>query len=368
MAVVVPGGVDRSGERRVIPAFVALIGRLSRAHEVHVYALHQEQARGEWRLGGAHVHNVGSGRLLWLRALTAIRAQHRRAPFDMVQALFCGTAGAVAVAASRVLHIPVAIHVAGGELASLCDIGYGGARHAPRRLIERWLLRSADGVTAASAPMIDAIQALGIRARRIPLGAEPRVWCMRTPRRRDLSKPVRLIHVASLNRVKDQPTLLQALAMLRDRGHDFRMEVVGEDTLAGETQALVAQLALESRVRFLGFLTQADTRLQMEQADLLVMSSRHEAGPLVILEAAATGVPTVGTAVGHIAEWAPDAAVAVPTRDAAALARGMESLIVDEDRRLRIAHAAQARAAALDADYTAGEFAELHAALLSARS
>ncbi len=37
----------------------------------------------------------------------------------------------------------------------------------------------------------------------------------------------------------------------------------------------------------------------------MIISSRHEAGPLAVLEAAVKGVPTVGTAVGHIAEWAP---------------------------------------------------------------
>ena len=100
LALVVPGGVDRSGEFRVIPALLTLIGRLARAHEVHVFALHQEAVAGRWELAGATVHNIGDG---WtrLRAIAAIRAEHRRAPFDLVQAIFSGSCSLVAVAAAK---------------------------------------------------------------------------------------------------------------------------------------------------------------------------------------------------------------------------------------------------------------------------
>jgi glycosyltransferase involved in cell wall biosynthesis len=92
----------------------------------------------------------------------------------------------------------------------------------------------------------------------------------------------------------------------------------------------------------------------------LWISSRHEAGPLAVLEAAVAGVPTVGTAVGHIAEWSPDAAVAVPVGDAASLARETASLLGDDRRRLALALEAQRRALAQDADWTARRFEELY--------
>ena len=73
------------------------------------------------------------------------------------------------------------------------------------------------------------------------------------------------------------------------------------------------------------------------------MSSRHEAGQLVVLEAAIAGVPTVGTGVGYVAEWAPDAAVAVPVHDANALADETLKLLQDDERRLAVAREAQRR-------------------------
>ena len=99
----------------------------------------------------------------------------------------------------------------------------------------------------------------------------------------------------------------------------------------------------------------------------MIISSRHEAGPLALLEAGVKGVPTVGTAVGHIAEWAPHAAASVPVGDSAALARVTAGMISDEDRRLRIAREALRRATQEDADYTARSIQAIYATL-TARS
>ncbi|GAB3787939.1 glycosyltransferase family 4 protein [Dyella agri] len=364
IALVVPGGVDRSGEFRVIPALLALIGRLARTHEVHVFALHQEATPGRWELAGAQIHNIGEGRTR-LRAISAIRTEHRRAPFDAIHAIFSGSCSLVAVVAAKLLRRPSLVHIAGGELIALPGIAYGGRRTWKARLREALVLRGADAITAASTPILDSLRALGLEARRVPLGVDLMVWPPRAPRGRDAG-PARLIHVASLNRVKDQPTLLHALALLAEAGLEFEMDIVGVDTLQGEMQRLACQLSLDGHVRFLGFKTQRELRPLMESVDLLVMSSLHEAGPLVTLEAAAVGVPTVGTAVGHIAEWAPTAALAVPVGDAAALADAIGRLLGDEELRLRLAAGAQCRALREDADHTARTFEALYRRLHSA--
>ena len=84
-----------------------------------------------------------------------------------------------------------------------------------------------------------------------------------------------------------------------------------------------------------------------------------------MLEAAVAGVPTVGTAVGHVADWSRAAAVAVPIGDAAALVPEVEALLADEPRRMAIATEAQARAIAIDADYTATAFERIYAEMVS---
>jgi glycosyltransferase involved in cell wall biosynthesis len=366
IALVVPGGVDRSGQYRVIPALLALIKRLSDRNDVHVFATMQETGPGEWPLHGAQVHNIGMHRTA-LRAVRAIRSVHRAEPFNVIHSIWSGTCGLIAVTAARMLGIPCLIHVAGGELVALHEISFGGRLSWRGRIREAVVLRAAHQVTAASLPVIRSLSNFGLRGERVPLGVDLGVWPGREPVRRAAGRIPQLIHLASLNRVKDQTTLLRAMALLMQSGESFRMDIVGEDTLQGAVQSLTGCLGLSAHVHFHGFLTQAQLRPIVEAADIMVMSSRHETGPLAMLEAAVAGVPTVGTAVGHIAEWAPDASVAVPVGDAIALAGAVRQLLGDEDLRLRIATAAHRRAVAEDADYTSRQFEALYARLTGSR-
>jgi glycosyltransferase involved in cell wall biosynthesis len=240
------------------------------------------------------------------------------------------------------------------------EINYGGSLSWQGRLREAAVLRAANAVTAASLPMIRALASRGIGARRVPLGVDLDVWRPREPSRREPDGIVRLIHVASLNRVKDQTTLMRALARLSESELRFEVDVVGEDTLAGDIQALARRLGLADKVRFHGYLTQGQLRPLVEAAHLMVIASRHEAGPLAVLEAAVVGVPTVGTAVGHVAEWSPQAARSVKVGDWEALANAIAELIDDETLRLRIARAAFELATREDADFTAREFESLY--------
>jgi glycosyltransferase involved in cell wall biosynthesis len=367
VAIVAPGGVDRSGEVRVIPAVVALIGRLAVENDVHVFATHQDAAPGTWMLEGARVHNLGVPRTAW-RAVQAIRREHRARPFDVIHALWAGRHGAIAVGAGKLLGAPSVVHVAGGELVALDDIGYGGCRTLRGRALQRAVLRAATAVTCASQPIADQIAARGVTPERLPLGVDLRHWPVRSPVRRHADEPIRLLHVASLNAVKDQATFMHALRRLADEGREFGVDVVGEDTLGGRVQALAEELGLASRVRFHGFLPQRALRPIVERAHVAVISSRHEAGPIVMLEAALAGVPTVGTAVGHLAEWSPNAALAVPCRDPAALARAIATLLDDEERRLSVASAASRNAQREDAAHTTRAFSELYRRLAAMRS
>jgi glycosyltransferase involved in cell wall biosynthesis len=366
IALVVPGGVDRSGERRVIPALLALLERLCRRHEVQVFALRQEPRPGAWDLAGARIHNIGD-RWTRMRAIGTIYGAYRAARPAVVHAIFSGSCGLVAVASAALLRVPSLVHVGGSELAALPAIGYGDALRWQGRLREALVLRAASAITAASEPVVASLARLGLPARRVPLGVDLEAWPPREPRPRSPDEPARLIHVASLNRVKDQGTMLAALALLANEGLRFEMDIVGEDTLGGEVQAIAARLGLLRHVRFRGFLPQRQLRPLVEAAHLMIICSRHETGPLAVLEAAAVGVPSVGTDVGHIAEWSPQAAMAVPVGDAAALARALARMLADEQLRLNIARKAHELALREDADYTAARFEDLYRTLAGRR-
>lgn len=352
VALVVAGGVDRSGTHRVIPALLALIRRLAHRCELHVFALRQEPEPSRYSLLGAAVHNIGSRVSRW-RALAAIAQEHRRSPFHVLHAVWAVPCGDLAAVAGRLLRTPVLLHIFGGELAALPDIAYGGRCTRRGRLAVRLALRGASRIAALSAPLQETIEAMGYQAERLPLGVDPEAWPPRVPRPRDPGRLAALLHVGSLNRVKDQATLLRAAALLAGNGLEFTLDVAGEDTLAGEVQRTARALGVAGRVRFHGFLTHDRLRPLAERSDLLIVSSRHEAGPAVVREAATVGVATVGTAVGYVGEWAPEAAVAVAVGDAAALARAIAALLAVDARRLAVACEARDRAVREDADWSA---------------
>src|SRR5439155_25742850 len=103
-----------------------------------------------------------------------------------------------------------------------------------------------------------------------------------------------------------------ALARIIRCGLDVHLDVVGDDTLDGAVQALARALGVDGHVTFHGFRPTDALAAFYARAHVHVVSSRHEAASVVVLEAASTGLATVGTAAGYVADWTPDRAVAVP--------------------------------------------------------
>jgi glycosyltransferase involved in cell wall biosynthesis len=145
--------------------------------------------------------------------------------------------------------------------------------------------------------------------------------------------------------VKDQATLLSAAAALRERGYAFQLDVVGTGPLEADLRSLARSLGLSEKIRWRGVVPHDQMPQTYQRADLFVLSSRHEAQGMVALEAAACGVPVVGTAVGVIPELRP-AARTIRVGDAGGLADGMAELLDDEPTRLRSGCAARERALA----------------------
>jgi glycosyltransferase involved in cell wall biosynthesis len=359
LAILLHGGVDRSGETRVTPVFLWLLERLARRHHVHVFSFNQEPEPASWELVGARVRNIGPGKGWRRRLAAAFAAEHRASPFELVHGIFGwgGTYGALLGWRHRV---PVLFHPSGAELVALEDIGYGMRCTARGRFELRIAVAGARRVTVATAYMRELAAALRIVTERVPLGVAIDRWPPCDPRPREASQPVRLVHVGDIRPVKDHAMLLSAAELLRRAGLDFHLDMVGLDTMGGAVQRSACARALQPQVRWHGVLGRDALRALMERADILLLSSRHEAEPLVVLEAAVAGVPTVGTNVGHVADWAPHAAVAVAVGDADALARETMALVADEPRRLSVAREAQRRALAIDADFTAATFERIY--------
>jgi glycosyltransferase involved in cell wall biosynthesis len=361
IALIVPGGVDRSGVQRVIPVLLGLIDTLALRHRVTVISLAPEPVPSTYTLCGAQVYALGRARLGTQLGRTI--ALLRNDPPDVLHAFWLGATSTLAWLVGRMLGRPSVASLGGGELVHIAEIGYGGNHEFRSRVHSELAIRFAAALTAGSHYALAPLQRRRPAARWLPLGVVRRDVACCVPANHAQHK--QLLHVASLNRVKDQPTLLRAVALAAARLAPQRvvLDIVGEDTLGGAIHREAQRLGLAETVRFHGFLPNNCVRTMLDAADLYLLSSRHESQCVAVLEAALAGVPTVGTAVGLLPELAPSAAWAVPIGDAAALAEGIVALLNDEQRRQALGSAARQWAMAHDAAWTGQQFEAIYEAV-----
>jgi glycosyltransferase involved in cell wall biosynthesis len=338
LGLVTPG-FSASESDWCIPALLDLVRGLAREHDVRVLSLRYPFSRRPYRVHGAAVQPLGAGPargpgrfLMWARALRHLRAEHARRPFDALHALWAHEPAALALWAGRRLGVPVLVSVLGGELELLADIDYGGSRGRLNQRLVAYSLRHARWLTAGSRflePRVRARAASPARVALWPLGVDGQRF-QRGPVPSDaptLDGRPALLHVASLVPVKDQALLLEAFSGLRAQAPEARLHVVGDGPLRGTLQARVARLELTGQVRFHGSLPHDALPPIYRQAHVLVQSSRFESQGLVTLEAAASGCPALGTAVGVLPELFP--AWTAPPGEAAALTALLERALAN---------------------------------------
>jgi glycosyltransferase involved in cell wall biosynthesis len=132
--------------------------------------------------------------------------------------------------------------------------------------------------------------------------------------------------VGRLQPVKNHALLLRAAAPLLARA-SARLVFVGDGPELEALRGLAAELRVSEAVTFLGY--QQDVPRWLSALDCFAMSSHTEGLPLVLIEAMASGLPTVCTAVGGIPAAVGDAGALVEAGDEAALAAQLASFVAD---------------------------------------
>ncbi|MGC9222922.1 MAG: glycosyltransferase [Terracidiphilus sp.] len=130
--------------------------------------------------------------------------------------------------------------------------------------------------------------------------------------------------VGRLEPVKDYPTLMNAFAHSQLTA---QLLVLGAGPLERELKQMAAGLGLGQRVRFAGF--SPDVARWMQGADGVVLTSRYEGLPMVLLEAGACGLPVVATNVPGTREVVVHGETGwlTPVGDPGQLARAMDWLM-----------------------------------------
>lgn len=229
---------------------------------------------------------------------------------------------------SRIIGRPWLMEVHGSYL-DLPVASVGRRRKELLKLATLLFARRADARRVVAQSTVDAFERRGITSVLVPPRLMP-AW--QEPVRR-LRPPLSgggpcLLTVGRLVRSKGFDLLLTALADLRDTVPSVRLRIVGDGPERAGLVEQAARLGLAGTVEFLGSRGPEQVRAELMGADLFVISSRDEGLPRTLLEATASGVPVVATAVGGIPAAAGDwSTVSIVAADPTALAAGIRQVM-----------------------------------------
>ncbi len=214
--------------------------------------------------------------------------------------------------------------------------------------IDRWCLRRYEHVIAVSGDLFRACQKARVSAERLTLihnaiesdrflPNAATAAAATTRQRFTLGAVGRLAHEKGFDH------LIDAVARLRQEGHDVALEIAGEGP---EKDALAAQIEASGQadaMRLLGH--QSDKHALYSRFDAFVLSSLREGLPNVILEAMAMELPIVSTRCGGVEEALDDGVEALlcASGSADALHAPLLRLLQDAALRRRLGQAARAR-------------------------
>jgi len=251
-----------------------------------------------------------------------------------------GIEGVSALALAMRLEIPLVTTFHGFDATLKMHAMLGSPAWFRYPLLRRTLARGGDLFLCASTFIRQKLLAKGFPESRTHthyIGVD----CQAIRLREDFEERPVILHVARLVEVKGTRYLLRAFATLAQRYDDVQLLIIGDGPLRRPLQALAASAGIRDRVEFLGALRHAEVLSWMRKAAMLVLpgirtaTGREEGLGMVLLEAAATGLPVIGSRVGGIPECILEGRTGflVPERDEAALAERMGELLEDAVKR-----------------------------------
>lgn len=171
--------------------------------------------------------------------------------------------------------------------------------------------------------------------------AQPATWL----RERDSQMRFEILNIGSLQPYKGHPYLIEACALLRDRGVPFRCRIIGAGEDEAALQQLIDQQGLTQQVILLGAQPETAVAQFLQEAHCYVQPSivtplgKKEGIPVALMEALATGLPTVATDLSGVPELIRhnETGYLVPPANAQALADALQHVYMTPDEALALA-------------------------------
>jgi glycosyltransferase involved in cell wall biosynthesis/ubiquinone/menaquinone biosynthesis C-methylase UbiE len=166
-----------------------------------------------------------------------------------------------------------------------------------------------------------------------------------------------ILFVGSLEPRKNLRTLLQAYAtyVTRHTGEELLVVAGGKGWLNDDLSQVAAERGIAERVKFLGYVPEADLRILYSAAKLFVYPSIYEGFGLPPLEAMACGAPVITSNTSALPEVVGDAALLVDPYNGEALYQAMKRVLCDHELRAGMRQQSLARATRFSWEQTAEE-------------
>lgn len=230
-----------------------------------------------------------------------------------------------------------AAHAAGDLAADRCRTAGGRARGNPHAALggrgDRAHLGAADRLLREGLPKS--------KVRVIPPGYDPELFAASMPDPfPDLPRP-RVAYIGRLAAQKDPGTLVEAFRQVHEQAS---LLIVGDGSHRQATEQRARPLA--ERVHFAGFLPHHKIPAVLQHIDLLVLATRYEELPSVLVEGMAAGLPVIASRVGGIPALVDHDVngLLVPPGDATALASAISRVLTEPDTAARVSAAARGTA------------------------
>ena len=219
----------------------------------------------------------------------------------------------------RTARVPFVFVLHGGSLPTFAQ------RH-PRRV--KSLLGSADRVVTPSAYLADQMKAFVSACELIPNPVDLARYSFVA---RETARP-KLLWLRSFHRIYNPMLAPRVVASLAETFPEVTLTMIGPDRGDGSlaaTRQLAQELGVAGRIDFVGPVAHAEVPKWLARGDILINTTTADNTPVSLLEAMASGVCVVSTAVGGIPYLLSDRenALLIPSDDAAAMTRAVSELL-----------------------------------------
>ena len=244
-----------------------------------------------------------------------------------------------------------------------------------RRPGRRWLHLAADlmewiwNILARWLPVVAVGPELSARYSHAPalldltVSLVPAAAVATSPPSRDYRSELRVLSVGRLEEEKNPLLLADVLALLNSRDPRWRMVICGEGDLATALAARLAELGVADRADLLGYVAMGPALLELyRDSHVMLHVSWTEGFPQVLIEAFASALPVVATAVGGVTEGVGAAAVLIAPGDPRVAADALERVATDPGLRERLMLAGLERARELTLETQTARLASFLAA------